>query len=204
MNYVSYDGLEGYGTNNSWVLIFHHDSSKGFFSSKKEARYSLNPHKFSLLSRLNEGFKIEGRFEFLLKYPQFTGQNHWTQTVNPVEAQPNEDIGYEGINISWSINYWGGLALSSTERTLIDGSPYADTWFYAIGTVSSSYPNQIPGPYWEYQGVSVINMVDLWIRVNNFALISELIEFTCHSVPLIVTFKSPLFIVLIFLDIFFT
>ena len=55
----------------TWVLIFHHNSSnKDFFRNKNEALFSTKKNKFSLLGRLNDDFKIDGKYEFIIEYTQ--------------------------------------------------------------------------------------------------------------------------------------
>lgn len=151
-----------------WILIFHHDSTFGMFSRYSEARYSMNKNKFSVIGRIDDSFKINEKFEFMLKYPNISGQNHWTQTVNPIHAQPNVLV-----NDTWFSNNWHGLSLSNDkESTFIDGSPFnSDTCYYAIGCMYKSL--YIPGPEWSLEGKQ-FTQVDLYIKVNDMTLVSKL------------------------------
>ena len=152
--------------NDTWLLVFHHNTLHGMFKSKTHAKYSLDPNKFSLLKRIDDSFKIDGKFEFLLKYPNLTGYNHWTQTVNPIKAQPNTENGYVPIEIKWDNNFWHGLSLSNHVTSYLDGSPNADTWFYSIGTNEYNTNEFIPGSDWVVDG-KYLKEVNLWIKVTN-------------------------------------
>ena len=159
--------------NDSWLLVFFHDSSIECFKDKKEASYSLKKHKYSVLKKIDDSFKINGAFEFLLKYPNATGQNHWTQTISPAYAQPNVENGYIPINVSWKGNSFHGLSLCSLSCSYIDGSPFSeDTWFYSIGMISSK-PAKIPAYAWE-NGDKSFYQVYLWLRVIDHSLIRKL------------------------------
>lgn len=172
--------------NDSWFLIFHHDATHGMFHSKEQAKYSLDPNKFSLLKRIDDSFKIDGSFEFLLMYPNLTGQNHWRQTVNPIHAEPNQENGYQEVNVSWKSNNWHGLAVSNLRQTYLDGSPFnGSTWFYSIGTTKYLNHVTIPGPEWSAGGKDFYE-VNLWIRITNYIILRKLYELcthhsTCHK-----------------------
>ena len=115
--------------NNSWSLVFHHEYDAGLFRSKRDALFSTKKGRFSVLGKINENFKVNGKFEFLLEYPPFSGYNQWYQTINPIHAKPNEENGYEEISCTWKVNEWHGLSLSNNTFCLIDGSPFGDTFF---------------------------------------------------------------------------
>ena len=160
-------------SNRKWMLVFYHKFVKNedLFKNKTEALFSNTENKYSILSKINPSFRINGRYEFLLEYPRFQGYfNHWSQRINPINAQPNEDNGYKPINISWTNQSWHGLALSSTSNTLIDGSPYNETWFYSIGSITN-WGNTIPSYVDLYlfpeseRSKYITTEVMLWIRV---------------------------------------
>ena len=160
--------------NNSWFLVFFHDSSFGKFESKREGAYSLKKNKFSVLKNIDDSFKINGVFEFLLKYPNATGQNHWTQTVSPAYAQPNTENGYVPINISWRGDGFQGLSLSNSSTAYIDGSPFHPHNFFAIGSMYNC--GYLPSFSWGNDNVRYYQ-VFLWMRVNDPSLIRKLFGF---------------------------
>ena len=158
--------------NGSWFLVFFHDSNFGNFKTNKEASFSLNKNKYSVLKRIDETFKINGVFEFLLMYPNATGQNHWTQTVSPAYAQPNEENGYKEINVSWTVNGFHGLSLSNASKAYIDGSPFEATCYYAIGSKYTEF-TYLPADTWG-EDRKRFYQVFLWLRVNEPLLIRKL------------------------------
>ena len=164
--------------NNSWFLVFFHDISYGHFLNKKEASFSLKKHKYSVLKKIDDSFKINGVFEFLLKYPNATGQNHWTQTVSPAYANPNTENGYAPINVSWTDYFFHGLAISNQTYSYIDGSPFHDSWFYSIGKFSCE--EYLAGPTWGTEQKRYYQ-VFLWMRVNDPHLLKKL--FSICTIP---------------------
>jgi hypothetical protein len=152
----------------NWLKVFFHNSTEGiFFSSKEEARYIITEEKYSILNKINTMMKINGKYEFLLEYP--TGySNQWKQSNSPLEEKETTTSehynvsGYEEVNITMRDNYWGGLALSTSPYTLIEGSIGHDTWFYAIGqtTSFSNHGNQFASNVWGTCSAM------LWIRIK--------------------------------------
>ena len=163
-----------------WALIFHHNSKYGYFN-EKEVYLSTNPHKFSVLSRLDDSFKIDQKFEFLLLYPEIPGHAHWVQDINPLKAQPNEENGYLSISFTWndsSTQEFHGLSLSNSTHTFLDGSPFLPTWYYSIGSYHQSSENKdaIPGPSWKYNG-TIQYIVNLYIKIQNWRQMIKLYSF---------------------------
>ena len=155
--------------NKNWLKIFYHNSSNGiYFNNLNETLNCNTEFKYSILYKINSSFKINGKFEFLLEYPElFPNYNHWTQVKNPLETfeiiDGNNDLGYEPIHIDWDAQYWGGLITSSrTSNTLLDGSVGNIKWHYSIGAINKDYYPKFPGP-----GI-YIHEVILWIRIPNF------------------------------------
>ena len=142
----------------SWFLIFHHNSAGGYFSTSEQLS-TCSTHKYSALGIL-EKFRINGEFEFLLEYPQIEGFNRFKQTSNPTKS--SKVTGFVKKHLSWESCSFAGLALSSSSSTFIDGSPNADTWYYAIALYSKWGGGDIPGPFSE--GVTITE-VNLWVRV---------------------------------------
>jgi hypothetical protein len=151
-----------------WAKVFYHYNRGGtvLFTSNEEALHSNTSDKFSRLFLLEKFRATDGKFEFLLEYPDdLTGYNRWKQTTNPiVETAGNTGvIGYEGISISWSVNYWGGLEYNGGVSSFIDGSVYSTSWFFAIGC-KTAWNNSIPGPN------VAVSLVELWVRVDTVDL----------------------------------
>ena len=103
-----------------WLKIFHHKKSKVSegFNSFEEASFSNTSNKFSILSTIDNKYKIRGKYEFLLLYPTLstTQYNRWRQTNFPLYEKDFDGKtcaeGYRGIHIDWSFNRWCGLVRS--------------------------------------------------------------------------------------------
>ena len=157
-----------YELNAAWARVFHHNNHWGaiYYASADEAKDVQEIDKYSVLDNLESYRNTAGKYEFLLQYPDLssTGYNRWKQTDNPATTQgvnnTTELNGYEPIQLSWETNFWAGLALSSASTsTLIDGSPKASTWYYAIGA-RDRYYSAIPGPK------AAVSTVNLWTRID--------------------------------------
>ena len=153
------------------LLIFRHR----FFTDEDLWNSSIvlknnEPNKFSILGELDNSFKINGKFEFLLEYPKLEGFNMWSQLKNPVKAEPNVENGYKEIKCSWKEKSFHGLAKSSsTGHTFIDGSVFdADSemnHFYSIG-LYVNWKNSIPGPF-STGDLNKTSEVLLWVRISS-------------------------------------
>ena len=157
-----------YKLNSFWQLLYYHDFSKErAWSSVDEARRSYKSDKYSVLYSINPKYKINGKYEFLLEYPEHDGFNQWSQTSNPLEeieipgdGSQNAE-GYKEISCTWKSDYFGGLVRSSSNTlTLLDGSSYHENTYYSIGR-TSAMNNGVPGP-----GI-IVQKSQLWMKVNN-------------------------------------
>ena len=186
--------------NDSWALIFHHDARKGFFANKKQALFSKNDDLFSVLNKVDDTFKIDDKFEFVLEYPEIEGYSQWTQTINPLNSKANETNGYQKIHFSWNqFESFDGLGLSFTPQSnLLDGSRFMITRFYAIGLYyqignTSVIPEDaIPGPFWRNEDV-ILHVVNLYIKIKDKSYLHKL-YFICSLANIRNPYKiSPLF-----------
>ena len=172
---LGYEYQDLYGA--KWMLVFYHDSSGGvYFQNASHALSCNSAQQYSLLGSINEDMKIDGKYEFLLEYPGYSGYNRWRQSKNPVldtEVSGQISVGYEAISISWTDVGWGGLVRSyQSGNTLLDGSAgRIGNWYYSIGAQKNNdylslcnakdcFPGCISG--------AKIQKVKLWIRVLSF------------------------------------
>lgn len=161
-----------YGVN--WLLLFYHNSTGGvYFNSESEVLLTNSNQKYSILNILDEEYRIDYYFEFLLEYPGIQGYNRWKQGVNPLLATDSStiDLEYVPVNLSWTTRSFGGIAKSNkVQNTYIEGSIRSDIWFYSIGAYyGNTYIDQycpqkdcIPGPDLTYN----IKSVKLWVRTH--------------------------------------
>ena len=166
-----------------WQLLYYHDYTTAMcWNSFDEAKNSLKKDKYSILYSLNEKYKINGEYEFLLEYPELTGYNHWCQTSSPLEEKETDSdgkqnaTGYRVIQNSWTGEYFGGLVLSSNAQCLIDGSTYHSNTWYSIGRTEEYYGG-VPGP------CKTVQKTQLWIRVSNPNLCSARMKRACQTSP---------------------
>ena len=183
--YVAYN-------NKQWVVVFHHNFLKSDpFISEEEARYSLDPNKYSILDEINDDHKFNGtHFEFLLYYPEFDIKIRWIQSTNPLYEK--EVIGTRivpgfkllepltGINLS----KFGGMVYTQTGRdeipSLLNAYTGESFWYFAIGIYNcdNNYVKrkQIPAIY---DGVSsseydTAHEVTLLLRIHNILVIHDI------------------------------
>ena len=145
----------------TWLKIFHHKMkvANDRFDDFDEALFCNKANKFSILSKINDRYKIMGKYEFLLLYPGIAGYNRWLQSVFPLyendENGKTQARGFQKVNLTWGVNKFKGLVRSMIHSdvncipSLIDGTIGSQDWFYAIGyikTCSQVFQTSIPGP----------------------------------------------------------
>ena len=157
-----------------WLKIFYHNmsTSVGFFN-EEEALLCETSMKYSLLQDLDDTYKINGKFEFLLEYPELGEYNRWKQLNNPLlEIEDGAQFvkGYEDVHIGVPSQYCGGLARCKGEvakQSLLNGSPKITDimdWTYSIGMYNGVTWNgftKLPAN----GGDREFNEVYLWSRI---------------------------------------
>ncbi len=147
-----------------WTRVFYHDIADGYYASDEEA-HELNVDnplslRYSILSYL-DSFRSSGNtLDLRINWPNtdIPGRNIWRQESNPTTGPV---VGYEGVDIDYTAQYWGGLELGGNP-TYLDGSVNHNNWFYSIG---SQVPwNNPPGiPAYTPQSPRVA----LWVRPDD-------------------------------------
>ena len=133
--------------NQLYLLLFYHDTTISKFWDYGQTTSFESESRYSILSSLDDTFKINEKFEFLLEYPKFP-HIKWRQTNNPLKEVAGPDEKVEGFDpISVDSPLFSGL-LNSTNCCLLDGMTHPGNWYYCIGLTCSEYsPNILPGPY---------------------------------------------------------
>ena len=132
-----------------WLKIFYHrpGNNKVVFENEEQLMNINEKQRFSILGELNEKYKINDKYEFLLYYPSISKFNWWRQTKlhhndYEVEGESSHAERYENVSISMTKNHWGGLVrqtlpynsdLCKSECTFIEGSVGIGNYYYAIG-----------------------------------------------------------------------
>ena len=74
----------------NFVLVFHHKfPTGGFFKNEEEFNQTIiskqSEHrvnsKFSVIDLINDEFRIDGKFHFLLEYPEYDSHIEWEQKL---------------------------------------------------------------------------------------------------------------------------
>ena len=167
-----------------WARVFYHNCKEGadLFTSLAQIKSVNTDTKYSKLSSLSNYKFSDGKYEFLLRYPNLsaTQYNRWKQTNSPCDefittttAGTGTATGYTAVHIDWTGNYWGGLTRQNSDastitNTYLSGSVGHNNWFYALGA-TSSWGIGIPS-YNPDQNAANWGSVELWVRINDAAV----------------------------------
>ena len=152
-----------------WLLIFYHNlvTSNDLFEDDWDLFLRIDTtNKYSILYQLTDVFKSRGKFEFLLLYPELSGHNIWTQTVNPLETEPESFNGYEPVDITWSKNWCGISRSNNTICTFLDATRTNDNYWFAIGQ-KRLWHESLAGPLtWNFDNPTPLHEVAWYIRID--------------------------------------
>ena len=167
-----------------WARVFYHNCKEGadLFTSLAQIKSVNTDTKYSKLSSLSNYKFSDGKYEFLLRYPNLsaTQYNRWKQTNSPCDefittttAGDGTATGYTAVHIDWTGQYWGGLTRQNSDastitNTYLSGSVGHGSWFYALGA-TSSWGIGIPA-YLSGQNDANWGSVELWVRINDAAV----------------------------------
>ena len=169
-----------------WVKVFYHYNPEGrnHFINESEAQHCINDeNKFSILSDIDDNFKIHGYYEFMIEYPELEyAYNRWQQSNNPIyedECYNSTEClktaaGFKAIETKAYSGNWGGLVKTKyfnfgyykSAPSLLNGTPGHIDWYFAIGQYNNSA--------WTYNAKSYSNIpsnekpvdtVLLWLRL---------------------------------------
>ena len=153
-----------------WLkLLYHNMTNFVGFANEDEAKNCNTENRYSILGELNESFKTNHKFEFILEYPEFDEYLQWRQTNNPLEEEENgTDVqGFHPIHTDPPSSHWGGLALtkgSGKPYCFLNGTPKvtgAANILIAVGMYTSTWN----GNSKNIPGVSrPVNIQYLWVK----------------------------------------
>ena len=162
-----------------WLNLFSHDcmDGKNNFENKSEALSCNKEGKYSILSELNQSFKIKGKYEFLLEYPELKIYNIWRQTNRPIDEPEigNSYVeGFQPLTTLAPYHRWGGLCLTNdtSPYSLLNGTPISvgnGGYFFAIGLYKTSSWNHGLIP----TNDKPVSVVKLWVK---FPVLFELMS----------------------------
>lgn len=159
-----------------WELIFFHNVTEGtnLYFDDSSALNNNEENKFSIIGFINEAFRINGCYEYLLEYPEHGEYLIWQQTIhisNTTAQQTAADIGYKKKHQ----NYEGFKGLSrstNSHATVFDGSPGTDGFYFSIGAKCEfAYSNRFAGV--PLNAEYPTRICYLWIRVPPKFLLSR-------------------------------
>ena len=150
----------------NWVRVFYHRYSAGYFPADKSlCQISNEEGRFNSIGKLNDLFKINGVYEFMLDYKE-NGSIVWQQSVLPTEIKKETLDNVPGLKILYNhrnFKHFSGLKESNTSNSCFDGSnAELENFRFSIGTIYFR-DYGIPGPLIT-DGVNVEEVI-LWIRV---------------------------------------
>ena len=186
-----------------WLKVFYHRPGDECVIFENEDQFmSINEkQRYSIYGELNEDFKINGKYEFLIDYPDISKFNWWRQSKLPYDDNEEAGVytaeGYENVSISMTNVSWGGLVRQAipyiTEEqkcgsncSFVEGSVGIENYYYAIG-LRANHTTVPAADVW-------VPDVYLWIRivgVNPSFLCTKLIYNQLHKLPFV-----PIFLLL--------
>ena len=150
----------------TWELIFYHDITNGDIFDDNLALLSNDAKRFSIIGTINDNFKHNGYFEYLLEYPEVPGYVQWKQSIDiarTTSTQTSEDIGFRKIHSDYK--YFHGLSRSTeSTATTFDGSPATIGYWFSIGAKAYYCGVAFAGPCYK-TSTNGVHFCYLWIRV---------------------------------------
>ena len=158
--------------NKRWLLLFYQNiyTINDFIKEESEFLYVNQRTKFSIFKFINEDFKYDNFYEFLLEYPSLEGYNQWKQGLFPLDCNESEgdktvDFQADSSTLSWSYLFKGLISSSAVSDTFLDGSVDNDKWWYSIGAKRAYTKQLFPGPATKGESGISLSTVYLWIYI---------------------------------------
>ena len=170
----------------NFVLIFSQKyPSGGLFHSEEECNKSIKKNKYSVIGLIDDKYKLNEYFHFLLEYPELHSKLEFKQH-HPITSSSNN---VQSIYYNNTYKNFAGLAKSADkDNSCFDGSLGAEksNWFYSIGMKTKYEGYQIPGPEFVNSDIFInVNKVLLWMKYDDISLLRYL-----PSIPLFCTQKQ--------------
>ena len=187
--YIKQANVDGKG-DKSFFLVHHFKidpASPKYFKNDYECLFSNEENKYSLLGYINDQFRVQGSFVFLLEYPETPCHYFFSQEVNPIFTTPDNVEGFTPYSSNCSSN----LKFIGLNRNNYQNAAYLDGivtnpsnswyWFFGIGQKTTwGGHDQIPGYISSYS--PIILEVNLWMQFDDPHVLYLLHQyFTCNS-----------------------
>ena len=171
------------GCQELFLLIFHQNTiNNDLFKTEDEFLETNTANKYSILKHIDDDFKINGLFEFIMDYPEIKEYGRWTQTKNPLNAKPDEDVDVQEKESTWDkeVNFIGLHQSSLKTACFIEGTDAVSqntglpNWYYAIGQkIKWESTNYLAGPYYSNKKLN-IHQVFLWLKIADLHLLKRI------------------------------
>ena len=189
--YTKRADVDGNGEKN-FFLVHHHklDQQKPkYFGSDHDSLFANEKDKYSLLGYINDKFRVNGTFVFLLEYPETPCHYFFSQEVNPIISIPDNEVGMIKFdsNCSSDLDFIGLNRNFDPDRTYLDGIK-TDTvrklyGYFGVGQRKPWHNLHQLGAY-HSSHTPYITEENLWMQYDNRYVLSLLGEhFTCNVCP---------------------
>ena len=180
----------------NFVLIFYQNYPfSGLFHSDQECNKSLLKNKYSIIGLIDDKYRINEYFHFLLEYPELSAKLEFKQKLPITSTSSN----VQAISYNKTYNNFHGLAVSGDKNsTCFDGTPGAMTslWFYAIGMKTKYEGYQIPGPQFVNNNTFInVKKVLLWMKYDDINLLRNLPSISLFCTQKQARTRTPAFLV---------
>ena len=177
-----------------YLLLFHHSiRNLVVFANEDDFLYANDVDKYSLFGYLNNNFKTnEDAFEFILEYPDTGKYGHWTQKINPLNAEANSNVNVSikedsTWNLEDRIPFIGLHNSNQPSYSFLEGcnsiGNNGDEFYFSVGMKAISFYNSIPS----YSSSVRVWEENLWIKITNpkilrkFRVFSNIKTFKIHK-----------------------
>ena len=164
----------------SFFLVHHFkidQNNPRYFNNDRECLFSNEKNKYSLLGYINEQFRVNDSFIFILEYPETPCYYYFAQGVNPITSTPDSNV-----NLAYNVsNCSSNLPFVGLNRNLNDA--YLDGiitdydriyyWYFAIGQ-RGSWDNQHQIGAYHSSHNPYLTEVNLWMQFDNSSVLSLL------------------------------
>ncbi|EAY07840.1 hypothetical protein TVAG_312390 [Trichomonas vaginalis G3] len=144
---------------------------------------------FSVLGFINDHFKVNYTYNFLFRFEkEYPSEFDFiNQSTHPLYSNISANVSVEAVSPDCGTNLTligalNGIALSSSNKTLIDGSINHGYWYFAIG--ANTYykvSGTITGPICKVD--KGVTSVDLWLQYTDDIIFQMLPNLEIPSVP---------------------
>lgn len=180
----------------TWARVLYQDISQNTNYFTTANMKSVNQSGlFSCIGQLEKFRQKDGKFTFMLRYPDATGglagkDNVWRQKSNPLTEQTNSNFGgnveenpnfgqdangFETVSYPMSQPAYGKGIEFNGVQSIFDGAVNHGNWWLCVGIMNGSYaptntaskPYTMPGPTMAGVAGQGVSKCELWVAVDD-------------------------------------